>query len=445
MHRNWLLLPFLLCLNDALTLNPSFARTIALGNVFSIDGWIPCSEVAKLREFCSQLKEEGHFEASGLSYAETPQILESSADRLVCDEIPEKYINDEIFSRLDDRIDALRIEVSSALCRNSMMRSDLPHESYFSLSLPGADLKRHMDEKHEELKPSRRWALETRRSISWLLYLNVDSWDASLNGGQLRSFPQNSPMYPSFFGSCGCHEGNLQIGWLEAESYVKPVYMQSWSINQKNLFQFDTSDIDDRNIQTEGNEVLSSLYVLSVFKRKVYLTGKFVANEGTSLSSQKKNQIKSKSNFQDKCLHNMKSNILKNGKHKFSLIENYALWTADNNDQNECRSRAPLGTIPSELLPRGGTLCMFDSASLPHEVLHTLHGERLAIAGWFHEVVSPMESVSEDDHEYLAFIDSYRDAHDRTALLDSVFDEPKSDKLILSAMKAMAYKYRFSS
>jgi hypothetical protein len=162
MHRYLLFLLLLLCLNDALTLSPSFARIIALGNVFSIDGWIPCSEVARLREFCSQLKEEGHFEASGLSYAETPQNLGSSSDRLVCDEIPEKYINNEIFSRLDDRIDALRIEVSSALRRNSMMRCDLPHESYFSLSLPGADLKRHMDEKHEELKPSRRWALETR-------------------------------------------------------------------------------------------------------------------------------------------------------------------------------------------------------------------------------------------------------------------------------------------
>jgi hypothetical protein len=443
MQGKWLVVLFHLCRNDALSLKHSFARTIALGNVFSIDGWIPCSEVAKLREFCSELKVGGYFVESGLSYADTPQNLGSSSDRLVCDEIPSKYTKNEIFSRLDDRIDALRMEVSSALCRNSMMRSDLPHESYFSLSLPGADLKRHMDEKHEELKPSRRWALETRRSISWLLYLNENSWDASLNGGQLRSFPQNTPMYPSLFGSCGCHQGNLQIGWLEAESYVKPVYMKSWSISKKNCSHLVTSDIDDDNTQGVGNEVLSSLYVLSVFKRKVYLTGKFVANEGTAASSQKQNQIKPKSNFYDKCLLNMKSNVLINEKHKFSLIENYSLWTADEKDQNGGRSRAPQGTVPSELLPKGGTLCMFDSASLPHEVLVTLHGERLAIAGWFHEIVSPMEGISEDDPEYLAYLNSTSDAQDSTVLLDSAVDEPKSDKLMLSAVKAMAYNFKF--
>ena len=35
--------------------------------------------------------------------------------------------------------------------------------------------------------------------------------------------------------------------------------------------------------------------------------------------------------------------------------------------------------------PRGGTLVLFDSVSLPHEVMTTLEGERLALAGWLHE------------------------------------------------------------
>lgn len=440
MHCTTLLCLLLRCPNDALTLNPSFVRTIASGNVFSIDGWISSSEVAKLREFCCQLKEGGHFEASGLSYAETPKSVGSSSDRLVCDEISAKYSNDEIFTRLDDRIDALRIEVSSALCRKSMMLRNLPHESYFSLSLPGADLKRHMDEKHEELKPSRRWALETRRSISWLLYLNEDSWDASLNGGQLRSFPQNSTMYPSLFGSCGCHQGNLQIGWLEAESYVKPIYMQSWSISKNYSSYRIASGLDDDNMKSDENEILSSLYVLSVFKRKIYLTGKFVANEGTAAFPRGQDQMKPKKNFYDKCLFNMKDDVLKDGKHKFSLIENYALWTADDSNQAEGRSRAPQGTFSSELIPKGGTLCMFDSASLPHEVLLTLHGERLAVAGWFHEIVPPIEDISEDDPVYLEFLDSHRDSQD---CIDSAVGGPKSDKLMLSAVKAMAYKYRF--
>ena len=86
---------------------------------------------------------------------------------------------------------------------------------------------------------------------------------------------------------------------------------------------------------------------------------------------------------------------------------------------------------------------MFDSASLPHEVLHTLHGERLAIAGWFHEIVSPMEGISEDDPDYLAYLNSRSDAQNSTVLLDSAVDEPKSDRLMLSAVKAMAYNFKF--
>ena len=35
--------------------------------------------------------------------------------------------------------------------------------------------------------------------------------------------------------------------------------------------------------------------------------------------------------------------------------------------------------------PLGGTLVLFDSVAVPHEVLPTLRGERLALAGWFHE------------------------------------------------------------
>jgi hypothetical protein len=45
-------------------------------------------------------------------------------------------------------------------------------------------------------------------------------------------------------------------------------------------------------------------------------------------------------------------------------------------------SRPPTGTISKVIIPKGGTLCLFDSVSLPHEVLETLKGQRLALAGW---------------------------------------------------------------
>ena len=37
-----------------------------------------------------------------------------------------------------------------------------------------------------------------------------------------------------------------------------------------------------------------------------------------------------------------------------------------------------------DIVPKAGTLVMFDSVSLPHEVLQT-NRERFAIQGWFHE------------------------------------------------------------
>jgi len=38
-----------------------------------------------------------------------------------------------------------------------------------------------------------------------------------------------------------------------------------------------------------------------------------------------------------------------------------------------------------DILPTGGTLVLFDSVAVPHEVLEVTQGTRLAIAGWFHE------------------------------------------------------------
>ena len=42
-----------------------------------------------------------------------------------------------------------------------------------------------------------------------------------------------------------------------------------------------------------------------------------------------------------------------------------------------------------EVSPRGGTLAIFDAVTVPHEVMPTLSGARVAIAGWFHEEQQP--------------------------------------------------------
>ena len=38
-----------------------------------------------------------------------------------------------------------------------------------------------------------------------------------------------------------------------------------------------------------------------------------------------------------------------------------------------------------DVAPTGGTLVVFDSVALPHEVLPSRGRERWAVSGWFHE------------------------------------------------------------
>ena len=80
---------------------------------------------------------------------------------------------------------------------------------------PGAFLKRHVDEHHEELKGRDGWMHPTRRSISWLIYLNDRDWKGSRDGGQLRCFERSDPHGDARSSTrIGARpNGDLQIGW----------------------------------------------------------------------------------------------------------------------------------------------------------------------------------------------------------------------------------------
>lgn len=89
----------------------------------------------------------------------------------------------------------------------------------------GASLGRHTDELHELKKGRDGYIGRTRRSLSWLLYLNDPDWDGEKNGGYLRCF--NRKHKP--FGRVGAAEnGDVQIGWLgrsATDEHDRPVYM----------------------------------------------------------------------------------------------------------------------------------------------------------------------------------------------------------------------------
>ena len=53
-------------------------------------------------------------------------------------------------------------------------------------------------------------------------------------------------------------------------------------------------------------------------------------------------------------------------------------------------SEIPPGTALTDISPCPGRLVIFDSVMLPHQVEVTREGQRLALAGWFHERAPPI-------------------------------------------------------
>ena len=110
-------------------------------------------------------------------------------------------------AELDRRLDVLRVALGQELGRR--LSAD---EQYYSVHGPGAYLGLHMDERHEAFK-AEGFAEISRRSVSWLVYLNEKP-----RGGELRAYCRESA------GACGNDEGNLQVGWLGAE----PVFLDAY-------------------------------------------------------------------------------------------------------------------------------------------------------------------------------------------------------------------------
>ena len=237
----------------------------------------------------------------------------------------------------------MRYELSIVLDRPSLNSDECDHESYFSNSSKGASLPLHMDERHEEIKGRKGWLSRSRRSISWLLYLSDKGWTADVNGGALRSYPQSS----NVANSIGCDEGNLQIGWVKMNrisdlSLVFPVFLD---INRRNYI--DT--LLNRDVMKS-----SSLYIKD---NNNNLNRKYITKSFDIIDS---NTGSARTNFE---------NFLYDKDNKFYRIEEIDKWT---------NNQIPSGSAYEDFLPTQGTLVLFDSVSLPHEVLQTKEGQRLA-------------------------------------------------------------------
>lgn len=281
-----------------------------------------------------------------------------------------------------------------------MVEPELGHEAYFSIYGQGSSLKRHLDEKHEDVKGAKGWTTTSRRSISWLLYLSDDEWTTEERGGALRVYPQTEVigealncLKPGATTPGGSHDGNLQVGWLrtfiasstdgttEGSKVVKlPVYLDTSSV----LYTLEPS------LEPSMREISST----SAFWKRRDLTKEFdvhvrqrsaleakIARGSTSMSTSTANNFDSSGSTAQKIFHREcfvapEDFLREEESMNFVLIEDTDLWAAGG---------MPEGSAVVDIAPRGGRLVIFDSVILPHEVMLTKLGSRMALAGWFHE------------------------------------------------------------
>ena len=216
-------------------------------------------------------------------------------------------------------------------------------------------LQRHMDERHEETKGPRGWLLPSRRSISWLIYLS----DTDIQGGELRSFSQEQFTSKPGELEVGSNDGNLQIGWFDYDGSTLPVYLDSW--------------YKPTGIKAVDVDPYCVLYIVRDGKKE-FITRPWI---NTMVTTSFADFIKAQTVGDDG------PGLFTTAEHAngFKLIEDRQLW--DN-------GMAPAGSFVEDIVPKRGSIVMFDSVSVPHEVLVLKTGVRPAVAGWFHEQTQPM-------------------------------------------------------
>jgi len=235
----------------------------------------------------------------------------------------------------------LRLQLATELGRPTLgPEGERKHEMTYNWYEPGAKLGRHLDEHHEETKGVKGWVHPTRRSVTWLVYLN-DEWEAD-EGGSLQTFPRKELSDIEV----GSHSGNLQIGWLHRN---QPVFLDAW--------------------RPSGQ---TALYTINDAKERVY-----VSKTDFDVPSQPIEFVQF---------------LPKSQQSAFEQISTSRLDPRFASDSSAPASIAPPqqqeGTEEHymDVLPAAGTLVLFDSVTLPHLVREvTSKRQRIAATGWFHE------------------------------------------------------------
>lgn len=353
------------------------ANCIQTGQVFQKFDFLKEEEVEELLLEIEQLQDS--FQPSGLSNTVQRQQQFGKQDRSIAavpwwkDSLEGKHVNSA-----SQKIQKLRMKLASLLDRPTMKETEnIEHECYYSTSGIGSFLPRHMDERHEEFKGSKGYLLPSRRSLSWLIYLSDPDWELSSHGGALRAYVPRTIHSPTRTERHTVqHEGNLQVGWLhipssdsgEKSSLPRAVFLDSWYGTGEAL---DSSKADSFS----SSQPQCRLYCTDPDTNQiVYITKPWFSDVLQGISTPEFIAECAKSDAKDNAAPILFTSP--QAAQQFALLENREEW-----DQG----LDPRGLQTQDVAPVRGSLVVFDSVLVPHQVEAVRRGRRVALAGWFHE------------------------------------------------------------
>lgn len=345
-------------------LPPGTIEQIESGRAVVIPNWLTPSETTALRNDVKSTFEDGHFKNFILS--RNPNKADNAAnDRWIMPSfsstakdgpfVDPTVGNFAIRQKLKVRMAEIKAVLASQMQDRPTLADEVQqmHEMEYLRYGEGALLQRHTDEHHVELKRPNGSRLPkkpnaSRRSVTWMVYLNED-WDGTADGGQLRLHERARPS-TSYVGARG---PDLQVGWLKATSNQgeEPVFL------------------DPLRPGPENENCI--LYTCDAAGKKRDLSRKPFANIALYLGG---GDVLARKLMMDDREDAARLHLIDAPK---SLVS--SLMTPPSDPAGEDG-----GERVRDIVPKAGTLVMFDSVSLPHEVLQT-NRERFGVQGWFHE------------------------------------------------------------
>ena len=334
-----------------LGLSPETIQTIESGRAAIIPNFLSLEECAELRQDVKQCYEGGYFKNFILST--NPQKADKQAnDRWIMPSFYKSSRTDGPFVdpnvgnyALRQKFKARMAQVKAYLAQNldgrSTLANDLPqtHEMEFLRYGVGARLQRHTDEHHVEIQRPNGSRLPkkpnaTRRSVTFIVYLD-DEWKAD-DGGELRLHERANPS----IARVGSRGQDLQVGWLKATAAQgeQPVFLDPLRPGPENehcmLYTFD---------ENGTKRDLSSKPFANI---ALYLGG------GDTIA--RKLMVDNKADAQ-----------------RFHLIDAPKSLVATLSNPPSKSAGEDGGEMIRDIAPKAGTLVLFDSVSVPHEVIAT--------------------------------------------------------------------------